>query len=194
MISDILRITETPVIDDTITQYEEREYEPKARTGLNSAGETGIDNELQDLFSHPSESYLLFEGQLQKTDGTAYANADVIALTNNGLTFLFSQISYYLSNQEIETVYNPGQATTMLGLLKYSEGYVKAQELNMCWAKDSSTAAAIDPATSATYNTGLAARQSYMIQQPTIKGKFSFIVPSNIYLDFAKIMIKLFMV
>ena len=92
------------------------------------------------------------------------------------LCTFFSQISYYLSNQEVETVYNPGQAITMLGLLKYPEGYVKAQGMNMCWSKDSSTAADIAVA-NATYNPGFATKQGYLIQQPTIKGKFSFIVP-----------------
>jgi len=58
----------------------------------------------------------MFEGKLTKADSTAYANADAVALTNDGLMHLFSQISYQLSNQDIETVFHPGQATTMIGI------------------------------------------------------------------------------
>ena len=52
-----------------------------------------------------------------KADGTAYANDDVVTITNNGLMHLFSNMKYQLSGQEIESLYYPGQATTMLGLL-----------------------------------------------------------------------------
>ena len=115
MTSEILRFSEKPVIDESIQEYEYHEYETQARTNLNSAGEININIELQDLFTHPAESYI-FEGRLTKTDGAAYANADAVALTNNGLMYLFSNISYRLFSQEIQSVHYPGQAT-MLGLL-----------------------------------------------------------------------------
>ena len=67
---------------------------------------------------------------MTKADDTAYANADAVALTNNGLMYLFSQVTYQLSNQDIETVFHPGQATTMLGLLNYPNDFSRAQGLN----------------------------------------------------------------
>ena len=60
MTSEILRFSEKPVIDESIQEYEYHEYEPQARTNLNSAGETNINIELQDLFTHPAESYNSF--------------------------------------------------------------------------------------------------------------------------------------
>ena len=171
MTSDILKFNENPLVDESIEEYEHHEYEPNARTNLNSAGEIRINIELQDLFTHPSESYLVFEGQLTKADGTNYANADAVTLTNNGIMHLFSNISYYLSNQEIESVFHPGQATTMLGLLKYSGEFARAQGLNQLWYKDSGTAASRDS------NSGFATRHSYIIQYPTAKGTFSFRIP-----------------
>ena len=89
MTSEILRFSEKPVIDEY--EYEYHEYEPQARTNLNSAGEINI-----NMFTHPAESYIVFEGRLTKTDSTPYANADAVALTNNGL----SNISYRLSSQK----------------------------------------------------------------------------------------------
>jgi len=104
----ILKFTEKPIIDESIQEYEYHEYEPQARTNLNSASEIVINIELRDLFSQPSESYLVFEGRLTKNDDTAYANADAVALTNNGIMYLFNNISYRLSNQEIESIHHPG--------------------------------------------------------------------------------------
>ena len=96
----------------------------------NSGGDIRINIETQDPFTHPSESFLIIEGCLTKDDGTAYVNADVISLTNNGMMYLFKTNKYQLSGQEIETVMYPGQATTMLGLLKYLDDISKSQGLN----------------------------------------------------------------
>lgn len=169
--SDVLKFEETPIVDEGIERYEFHEYEPVARTNLTSAGEIRISVEQQDLFTLPSEAYLMFEGRLTKANGTAYANADAVSLTNNGLMFLFSQISYQLSNQDVETVFHPGQATTMLGMLKYPNDFQLAQGLNQLWYKDSHTTAVIAD------NLGFAVRQAYLIQKPAAKGTFSFIVP-----------------
>ena len=92
--SDILNITEVPMVDEGIERFEFHEYEPVARTNLNSAGEIGMNIEQQDLFTLPCEANILFESRLAKADGTGYANADAVALTINGLMHLFSQISY----------------------------------------------------------------------------------------------------
>jgi len=54
--------------DESIQEYEYHGYEPQARTNLNSAGEININIELQDLFTRPAESYIVFEGRLTKTD------------------------------------------------------------------------------------------------------------------------------
>ncbi|XP_065664651.1 uncharacterized protein LOC136086286 [Hydra vulgaris] len=167
----ILNITETPIVDESIEKYYYRDYDPASRPNLNNTGNIIINVEQSDLYSVPSDAYLLFEGRLLKADNTAYANADAVALTNNGIMYLFSQIAYQLSNQDIEVVFNPGQATTMLGMLKYPNDYQLAQGLNQLWYKDSATTAVIAD------NTGFAARQGYLIQKPTAKGTFSFCVP-----------------
>ena len=171
MQSDILRFTETPITDEGIERYECHEHEPANGTNLNNAGEIRINIETQDLFTHPAESYLLFEGRLTKADFTAYANADVVTIAHNGLMHLFSQISYKLADKAVETVYHPGQATTMLGMLKYPNDFQLAQGLNQIWYKDTTATASLDG------NAGFAVRHAYLIQKPTAKGTFSFIVP-----------------
>ena len=99
--ADILKFTDTPIIDESIEEYEYHEYEPITDTSLNKGGDIRISIESQDVFTHHSESYLIFEGRLTKAGGTRYDNADEVALTNNAIMHLFSRIEYHLSNKLI---------------------------------------------------------------------------------------------
>ena len=123
---DILQFTDIPIIEENIEEYEYHEYEPITGTSLNNGGDVRISIESQDIFTHPRESYLIFEDWLTKADGTLYVNADEAALTNNAIMHLFSRIEYNLSNKLIESINYPGQATTMLGLLQYLDDFSKA--------------------------------------------------------------------
>ena len=71
MMADILKFTDTPIIDEIIEEFEYHEYEPITGTSLNNGGDVRISIESQDVFTHPSESYLIFEGRLTKADGTS---------------------------------------------------------------------------------------------------------------------------
>ena len=168
---DILRINEIPMQDESIKSYETHKYNPITGSSLNNPGEISISIETQDLFTHPSESYLVVEGRLTKNDGTLYADADNVALTNNAIMHLFSNIKYQLSDQEIESLYNPGQASTMLGLLKYPDDFSKSVGLNQLWYKDTTTTASI------VNNVGFGIRHAYIIESPVPKGTFSFSIP-----------------
>ena len=171
MNADILRITDPIISDESISEYEHLEYNPIAGTNLNDGGDITITIELQDIFTHPSESFLLIEGELFKNDGTRYANADNITLTNNSIMYLFKRIRYDLAEKEIESVQNVGQATTMLGLLKYPDDFSKSLRLNQLWFKDT------NPDASRVNNLGFNLRQDYIIQRPNPKGAFSFRIP-----------------
>ena len=94
MMADILKFTETPIIDESIEEYEYHEYEPITDASLNNGGDVRISIESQHEFTHPNESYLIFEGRLTKADDTAYVNVDEVALTNNAIMHLFSRIEY----------------------------------------------------------------------------------------------------
>ena len=165
--ANILKFTDTSIIDENIEEYEYHEYEHITGTNLNNGGDIRISIESQDVFTHPSESYLIYEGCLIKADGTLYVNIDEVPLTNNTTMHLFSRIEYHLSNQLIESINYPGQATTMIGLLKYQDDFSKAQRVNQLWYKDTATTAV------KAENNGFAARHAYLIQSPTVKGTFS---------------------
>ena len=171
MDADILRITDPVITDESISEYEHLEYNPIAGTNLNDAGDITINIELQDVFSHPSESFLLIEGNLTKTDGNTYENGDAVTLTNNGIMYLFKRIRYDLAEKVIETVQHPGQATTMLGLLKYPDDFSKSIGMNQLWFKDTGKEA------NTLNNLGFNLRQDYIIRYPVPVGTFSFRIP-----------------
>ena len=88
--ADILQITEDIPVDDSIYDYEYKEYNPIAGTAAElNRGSIVIVIEAQDIYTHPSESFLLIEGELIKADGTRYVIDDEVALINNGLMYLF---------------------------------------------------------------------------------------------------------
>ena len=168
----ILRITDPILSDDSIDKYEDVVYEPVAGTNLNSSGQDiRLTIETHDIFTHPSESYLIIEGELKKNDNNRYANDDPIALTNNGIMHLFKRIRYDLSGQEIESINNVGQATTMLGLLKYPDDFSKSKGLNQLWYKDTTDTAVLAD------NAGFKIRHDYIITNSQPKGSFSFRIP-----------------
>ena len=176
--NSILRITDPILKDDSIDKYEEFAYEPIAGTNLNAPGQDiRLTIETQDIFTHPSESYLIIEGQLLKADGTAYNRANRVTLANNGIMHLFKRIRYELSGQDIENIMNVGQATTMLGLLKYPDDFSKSKGLNQLWYKDTKNTTVLDPNDN-NYNDGFKIRHDYIFGKAdgdvTPVGSFSF--------------------
>ena len=152
---------------------------------MNQTGEIRFRINDQDIFLDISESYIEFEGQLTKLDGTEYASADKATLINNALMQLFSSINYRLSGQEIEQLIYPGESTTMMGYLKYSEDFEKTEGLNQLWCKE--RAAYVG-------KNGFNIRHNYIIDKPQKKGTFSFAVPLKHILVSVKVMKKLCMV
>ena len=62
--SSIFRITDPIPSDNSIDKYEYFESEPVVGTNLNnSGGGIRLYIETQDIFTHPSESFLLIEGR-----------------------------------------------------------------------------------------------------------------------------------
>jgi hypothetical protein len=90
--------------------------------------------------------------------------------------YLFDSIKRQLSEKTIEEVNHPGQATTMLGLLKYSRGFAKAQGLNQLWCKDT-----LDELTAENQGYNKTVIHHY---KPTVRGSFSVAIPLSHILGF----------
>ena len=151
----ILELHETNATDESIKSYEHDEYEPTG-TQFNSAGQITIIIENQ--------------GDVLKADNARYANAYLIALTNNGLLYLFSSLKLTLAGQMVEHVNYPGQATSLLDLASYSSTYYKGCGLAQVWFPDINTNAAA-------INTVFYTQQGNLIRNPNPKGSFQCAIP-----------------
>ena len=181
--ADILQITEDIPVDDSIYEYEYKEYNPITGTDFNR-GSIVITIESQDIYTHPAESFLNIEGELIKGNDNRYLINDNITLINNGIMYLFSDVRYHLASHEIEVLQNLGHATTMLGMLKYPDDFTKSQGLNQVWAPDTKEGTPV-----VGDNEGFKIRQNYIINMPEgndNKGKFNFKIPLKHFLGFCE--------
>ena len=182
--ADILQITEDIPVDDSIYDYEYKEYNPIAGAPLNR-GSIVITIESQDIYTHPAESYLIVEGKLVKdADGSVYDADTLITLINNGIMYLFSDVRYHLASHEIEVLQNPGHATTMLGMLKFPDDFSKSQGLNQCWIKDTGQGNTVVDGNNS--NEGFKLRRNYIINMPAARGNFCFKIPLKHFLGFCE--------
>ena len=63
--ADILQITEDIPVDDSIYDYEYKEYNPIVGTNLNR-GSIVLTIESQDIYTHPAVSFLVIDGRLTR--------------------------------------------------------------------------------------------------------------------------------
>ena len=189
--ADILQITEDIPVDDSIYDYEYKEYNPIVGTDLNR-GSIVLTIESQDIYTHPAESFLVIEGELRRraraVDGAVqyYADDAVVTLINNAMMYLFSDVRFHLASHEIEVLQNPGHATTILGLLKYPDDFNKSFGMNQLWVKDENTGAAEIRVAQDAFNNGFVIRRDYIITSPDTNGKFSFKIPLKHFLGFCE--------
>ena len=165
MDSFIFDLTQKVEEDTKIKSLEAFPFLPITGTQYNTPSIIRIDIENQDEFFYPHDSWLQVEGQLLQANDQPYVAQDV-AITNNGLMYLFSNIKYLLAGNEIESLNHCGQATTMLGMGKYSRNFALGPGLAQGWMPDTTTTA--DPAN----NYGFAKRKEFVLSSdPT--GHFS---------------------
>ena len=193
--ADILQITEDIPVDDSIYEYEYKEYNPIAgNAGDLNRGSIVIVIEAQDIYTHPAESYLIVDGRLTlannravnpvANDEKSLLDDEVVTLINNGIMYLFSDVRYHLASHEIEVLQNPGYASTMLGMLKYPDDFNKSQGLNQGWAPD--TIIDNNNVANKEQNAGFKKRHNYIIQTADPKGTFSFKIPLKHFLGFCE--------
>ena len=136
--TDILNVTERDVHDESIVALESYPFSPIVGTNLNTPGQITIRIENLDAFFYPRKSWIEIEGSIKKVDGSEYTATDKITLANNAIMHLFDNIRYELGGQVIESLYNPGQCSTILGLAKYNCN-TKSKGMNFCWLPDTDT-------------------------------------------------------
>ena len=176
--NSILKINDSYSIDESIASYETYAFYPITGTQLNNPGSITVSVQNSDNWYHVSNSWLEFEGELIKsgTTGGPYAATDLITFANNGILYLFDNIKYLLSSTEIESVFNPGTVSNILGLASNSTSF--STGLIQCWAQDTTNDAAYT-------NLGFKARRSFISTSNPI-GSFRFAVPLSHILGFCQ--------
>ena len=171
----MLNVTEKILEDTSVYSVDYFPFNPIQGTQYNSPGIIQIDILNQDEYYLPHLSWLQFDIKLTKLNGDAYA-AQNVTLGNNGLMYLFQNIKYLLGGNEMEGVNHPGQATTMMGILKYEKDF---PGLSMCWTLDTNNSIA--------NNAGFAKRKGYIFAlENDDKGIASFGVDMEHFSGFAE--------
>src|SRR5215469_670583 len=188
---ETLNILEEPVYDNNIESFQYFDYTPQSQHNLDTHGSAiVIDIHANDTYVQPSKSYLIIKGQLLKHDNTIYDANDQITLVNNGMMYLFSSMQYNIGGNEMETIFNPGQTTSMISYLSQPDDYSTSAGLKSCWCKDTTNdadsveftraqqtpAAGYVPAKNPTYNQGFSARRAFLMSSNP-RGSFSFVIP-----------------
>ena len=122
---DCLDITEPFVYDESIQSLQYFEFTPQTFANCNTVGHPiKIYINAQDVYTLPSKSYINIKGQLRRNDNNnPYAAADEVALINNAMMYLFTEIKYDLDNTNIEKLSSPGQITSLFGYLSQPDDF-----------------------------------------------------------------------
>src|SRR5208337_2075811 len=135
---EMLDITEPHLFDESISEMNFYEYTPQTQANNNiDSHHIRITINNQDIYTLPYKSYISIKGQIRRADNNnAYAADDEIALINNAMMHLFTEISYELGSTTIETINFPGPTTSMLGYLSYPDDFSTSEAVQCCWSKD----------------------------------------------------------
>ena len=138
---DCLDITEPFVYDESIQSLQYFEFTPQTFANCNTVGHPiKIYINAQDVYTLPSKSYINIKGQLRRNDNNnPYAAADEVALINNAMMYLFTEIKYDLDSTNIEKLSSPGQITSLFGYLSQPDDFSTSAGLKYCWNKDTTT-------------------------------------------------------
>lgn len=203
--NDYLDILENIKEDNSIESFQFREHIPQLQN-LNNGSEIIIEVNTDNSYILPSQSFLIIDGQLRKDNNNhdVYAATDEVSLINNAMMYLFNQISYSIGDREMERILCPGQASSILGYLKYPDDYSTCSALESCWSKDTTNnansseyersvvvpaagiaAGALTPKRNANYNHGFHTRKNFLMSADP-RGSFQFLIPFSHMFGFAE--------
>jgi hypothetical protein len=116
---DCLDINEPYVNDESIQSLQYFEYTPQTFANCDTVGHPiKIHINAQDVYTLPSKSDIHIKGQLRRNDNdNPYDAVDEVALINNAMMYLFTEVKYDLDNTNIEKLSSPGQMTSLLDIL-----------------------------------------------------------------------------
>lgn len=129
---NILDVSESYVLDNSIESYQMHSYKPYV-TSFNRNDEIRIPINQQDLYILPSASTLYLEGTVNVYKKDTSELIEPVKLTNNALLFLFQDIRYELNGVEIDKTKNVGISTTIKSILSMNKN---ESEMSKAWGWD----------------------------------------------------------
>lgn len=127
----ILELNTSVYFDKEISFKELITFYPYSGTSLSCGSQIRIPIQNKDMITLLSQSDLVIEGKLVKSDGSAGTSA----IINNGLAYLFDLIRYEMNDKEICTVYNPGVTSSIINHTLLTPDQVKGLS-NAGWTGD----------------------------------------------------------
>lgn len=118
----IINVNSELNFDNSIIDYQFHSHNPYSSNSFGNSDEIRIPIHQQDVYTLPSESFILIEGKLKKQDGTT--DDTTSNLVNNAIAFLFEEIRYEICGTEVDRVKNVGLTTTMKNILTARPGDV----------------------------------------------------------------------
>lgn len=115
---DILNVTQQPLTDNSIINFEYHNYQPFVTAKFDYNDEIRIPIQELDAYTLPCESILYLEGNLTKDDGKP---ASKLKLINNAFSFLFREIRYEMNGVIVDSIRNVGLTSTLKGYLSHNE-------------------------------------------------------------------------
>ena len=167
---NFLDIESPIIISDNLEFVDYIDYRPP-ESSLNANGNIRLVLEDADGFCLLDQSEFIISVDLEKADDTRYVAADVVSLINNGIMYLFNEVTFKMADKTIEHFTNVGHVSNILGLLKYKQDFSKTSGITQCWSLDSGTGAA------ALANEGFAKRNLALQNNPI--GQNEYIIPFN---------------
>lgn len=125
-----------------------------------------------DDYTLLQKSYFILDVDLMKTDGNRYANTAEIALSNNGLMYLFNRVEYAIEGAVIEAFNDPGITTTVDGMLKYDQTTSESIGGDFGWVLDT-----YDYAAKGADNNAFKVRSELILKTDTTIGHYRYIIP-----------------
>src|SRR5204862_5391121 len=104
----IINVKSELTVDNSIIDYQFHSHNPYSSNTFGNSDEIRIPIHQQDVYTLPSESYILIEGKIKKQDGATVTDDTTSDLVTNAMGFLFEEIRYELCGTEIDRVKNVG--------------------------------------------------------------------------------------
>ena len=133
-------IFSAPVEDDSTTEFEFTEYR-ESNINVQTLDKYEFFTRDLDAWLLPHKSYLLVKGKLLKENGDNFAEADNVALVNNGFS-IFRRANYFINDQLVESVDFVPIATTIIALVDFSDDYTRSVATQMFWNRDTGNGSA----------------------------------------------------